>query len=320
MNIAQAKQIPLQIIVEHLGGRYSHTDRKGEVWYFSPFRPGEKTASFKINPKTNKWHDFGQTGSGKAQGIGGDGLDLWSDYHHKDRRFGIKEALQELARLNPSAYQKGNVGTKKEQGQHRPKQQPPRYKILKIADRITFIGLKEELQRRRISYELANLYLKQGYILDTVTGKKYYGILFENDKGGYEVSIPNPKRQECFKTCIGAKASTYIQPLKDCEKADVFEGFWDWLSWLEMKKIKHPIHHSFILNSTSLSGEVSERIISMRENIDSVFLFMDNDEAGFQSTYKIAGLLDKNDTKIGSFEYQYKNHKDLNAYWQNQNR
>ncbi len=319
MQIAQAKQILLSTLVESFGGRYSHTDRKGDPWYFSPFRPDEKTASFKINTKYNSWHDFGHSGitnyNGKSiQGSGGDILDLWCDYHQKDRRAGIKEALQGLAKYTNAPFQKNDY--QGVQGNARPPKQeePPRFKILKIADRITFVGLKEELYRRRISQEVANLYLKQGYILDITTGKKYNGFLFENDKGGYEVSIPNPQQEKCFKTCIGAKAITTTKPVKETQDADVFEGFWDFLSWLEKKKIKTPVHYTFILNSTSLAGDAVKSIIGLKENLKSVYLFMDNDPAGYQTTHFIAGELEPEGFEVGSMEQFYEGYKDLNEF------
>jgi hypothetical protein len=100
-TITQAKSIPLQKLVEHLGGRYSHPDRKGDHWYFSPLRPEEKTASFKINEKRNTWHDFGlsNTFAHQNQGSGGDIVDLWRDYNFLDRRLGIPQALQGLEQL-----------------------------------------------------------------------------------------------------------------------------------------------------------------------------------------------------------------------------
>ncbi len=63
MNITEARAIPLYVLVQHMGGKYSHTDRSKQDWYFSPFRPNEKTASFKISEATHKWVDFGHAGS-----------------------------------------------------------------------------------------------------------------------------------------------------------------------------------------------------------------------------------------------------------------
>src|SRR5215217_7987752 len=95
MQIKDAKNIPLAQLVEHLGGKYAHTDRNKQHWYFSPFRPNEKTPSFKINEPRNTWYDFGHANpQGKS---GGDPIDLWCDYYGKDRLSSLKEALAALA-------------------------------------------------------------------------------------------------------------------------------------------------------------------------------------------------------------------------------
>lgn len=317
MNIQEAKQIPLQVVVERLGGRYSHTDRRGDFWFFSPFRPEEKTASFKVNAKYNTWHDFGlaSTFAHKMQGSGGDILDLWSDYHFRERRSGTKQTLQELASFSTTGSQ--IEMPKRHQRKEKLTEQnlAPRYKILSQSAKFTHPGLLDELGRRRITKQLATVYLKQGHILDTVSGRRYYGFLFENDKGGYEVSVPNPHRNECFKTCIGPKASTRIMSGDDIDAADVFEGFWDFLSWLHMKAVLQPINHSYILNSTSLVGEVCDKLIAFKETVKHVFLFMDNDDAGFQATHAIASNLESSDFALGSMEQVYSGYKDISAFW-----
>ncbi|OOQ62191.1 toprim domain-containing protein [Mucilaginibacter pedocola] len=316
MKIIEAKSIPLKHIVEYLKGRFHETDRKGDDWYFSPFRPEEKTASFKVNTKLNTWHDFGTCNSGvnSRHGSGGDGLDLWCDYHFNDRRSGIPDALEGLEALSQFAQRGEDYGTVR--SKEKPTLQVPSatFKILKISDRITHYGLLDELQRRKISLELASLYLKQGHILNTVSNKQYYGFLFANDRGGYELSIPNPNKGTSFKTCIGTKAISYVPPAKEKHSADIFEGFFDFLSWLEIKKIKQPMHHSYILNSNSLAGEANGRLIEMKDRIGYVFLFLDNDESGCQTSHSIALALEPEGFQMAGMEGFYKGFKDLSAY------
>ena len=315
MKIADAKLIPVEKLVEYFGGHYSHTDRHGDLWYFSPFRPEEGTASFKINVKLNRWHDFGmsKTFAHQSQGSGGDILDLWCDFNFKDRRSGVNEARQALEMFNTTG--KASYERKMILQTVKPPVKKPRYKILRINNNITSPGLKDELQRRRISLKLANEYLKQGEILDTETNVKYIGFLFENDNMGYEVSIPNPKKGECFKTCIGSKASTRLLQDDTVNSADVFEGFWDFLSWLEFNKLPVPKNHTYILNSTSLVSEACQKIIDYKETVVYVFLFMDNDEAGYQATHAIAANLEEHDIKVGSWEQFYRGYKDLSKFW-----
>lgn len=314
---SEAKSIPLNIVVEEFGGRHSHTDRKGDEWYYSPFRPDERTASFKINPKLNTWHDFGmsQTFGHRVQGTGGDTIDLWCDYHGKDRRLGFAEALGALEKFRKFAQRE--EGARQEQRKEKRALQvhKPRYKILKASGKITSKGLLSEIDRRCVSRQLAETYLKQGYILDTVTKKTFYAFLFENDKQGYECIVPNPEHGSCFYTCIGSKASTRILSNNDeADSADVFEGVWDFLSWLEMRALFYPKNHSYILNSVSMVNEVCGKIKAFEETVKYVFLFMDNDEAGYQATHAIAEELEEN-FNVGGMEFLYDGYKDLSRFW-----
>ncbi len=209
MNIEQAKKIPLKLLVEYLGGRFSHFNNdKTETWYFSPLRQNERTASFKVNESRNTWFDFGHSGSLKGAGSGGDILDLWCDYYQINRKGHIRDVLLGLAALSlqPTIQDRPQpikTNTK-----------PPkaaRWKILKVDNKIFYQPLKDELARRRISKTLSSLYLKQVSIQDTEKpDRKLTGIAFENcNPGGMEICIPNPIKETCFKTGInkGLKAS-----------------------------------------------------------------------------------------------------------------
>lgn len=315
LTIALAKAIPLKNLVEHLGGRYSHTDRQGDTWYFSPFRPDEKTASFKVNEKLNTWHDFGlsNTFAHKNQGSGGDSVDLWCDYHFEDRRTGVPKALKALEEFAPAPL---DLAQRQNQKAKLPVQEKKhRYRIIEIKERIIAKGLIAELDRRRINIQLADRYLKQGHIIDDVNGKNYTGFLFENDAGGFEVSIPNPSRNECFKTCIGPKASTRLMASDDQSAADVFEGFFDFLSWLEINGYERHENHTYVLNSVSLVSEVCDKIVAFNETIKDVFLFMDNDNAGRKANEAIITTLVYDGIKVGSYEDLYQGRKDLSEYW-----
>jgi hypothetical protein len=88
MNSAQAKKVPLYDLLTRLGHQAIDVRKGGdEVWYRSPFRPGENTASFKIKISDNVWYDFGE-------GAGGNVLDFVMRYQHTD----FKGALSFLER------------------------------------------------------------------------------------------------------------------------------------------------------------------------------------------------------------------------------
>ena len=58
MNSKQAKELPLPDFLAQLG--YQPANVRGpDIWYRSPFRPDERTPSFKIDRNKNVWFDFG---------------------------------------------------------------------------------------------------------------------------------------------------------------------------------------------------------------------------------------------------------------------
>ncbi len=321
MQIKDVKNIPLFQLVQHLGGVYSHTDHNKQAWYFSVFRPNEKTPSFTINERTNRWYDFGHTGGkGSANGGGGDIIDLWCDYQGKDRRSGIPDALLALKDIagiitnnhgNPTfrrpavrvqSPEKNNTGG--------------RYKVAKVHDQIFYTNLKEELQRRRISQTLAERFFKQVYLQDVVyPEKKRNGLALANDKGGFEVIIPNPGKGKTFKTSIRPKSPTTYKAMAS-SKVYIFEGVWDFLSWMEMQDtLDYPEHHCIVLNSLSFSGEILTKIIAAKKEIDTVVLFMDNDDAGKKAAHFFTEALAEEGFEVRTMETLYQNYKDLSEYW-----
>lgn len=316
MNITDAKNIPLFQIVQHLGGRYSHTDRNKQVWYFSPLRPQEKTASFKINEQTNKWYDFGHAGGRSATGAGGDVIDLWCDYHGKDRRSAVKEALDALntfagAAPGSAAYQRPPERILPESDG----KTASRFRVVKLHDSIFYPSLKTELLNRRISPELADKYLRQVYLQDRAQpDKKRNGFAFANDRGGHEISIPYPKQGSAFKTSTTPKSPTTFRA-KLSSKLFVFEGFWDFLSWLEMQDTPEPEHNIVVLNSLSFCGEIITSILAAKAEVETVVLFLDNDDAGEKATHLMTERLEDEGFIVRSMASMYQHYKDLNDYW-----
>ncbi len=293
MNIEQAKAIPLRQIVEHLGGRFSKQGRGKDAWYFSPFRPDEKTASFKINETRNTWYDFGHSPLHISK-PGGDGIDLWCEFNGLNNRSQIKEALEGLASIGVTPSRLITLAQQQKRDTTAP--QPPRFKLLKLHDRISYASLKEELTRRKISLKLAHLYLKQAFLQDTENPeRKINGFAFANDKGGYEISTPQPHKDASFKIAITPKYPTTIQG-KDQTRISLFEGFWDFLSWLEMNKWEVPPHIVCVLNSVSFIQQAAE-IVTKQGTIKHASIYFDNDEAGFQATNKLALLLENNNVE-----------------------
>jgi hypothetical protein len=318
MNIEQAKQIPLQLLVEHLGGRFSHHTNRGEAWFFSPFRPDESTPSFKIDEAKNTWHDFGHVSFGHTgQGSGGDILNLWCDYYGQDRK-DVKDALSSLSRFSG----KGVISASKQastaaniQAEEEFEGSSDRYQFTKPPGKIFFNSLKTELQHRGISLATAAPYLQQGYILDSETGKKYNGFAFRNDKGGYEISIPNPSRNSSFKTSIGIKSPTSFS-LPGADSVIVFEGVFDFLTWMEMNKGINPQSHMYILNSVSFIGRFANQVIQKQGAVQTVIDMLDNDKPGEEARVKLCNLIIEANLDYQTRNKLYDGYDDLNQWWE----
>lgn len=312
MNITQAKQIPLQKLVEHFGGRFSHKGNRGELWYHSPFRPDERTASFKIDEQRNTWHDFARTQKLDAHG---DIIDLWTDYHNLPRRSSdaIKQALHYLS------GEFGSPPSRPQQIQKTPRiiAKAPRYKIVKQG-RIWMNGLKAEIARRNLNLAAVQPYLEQITLEDLKTNKRYYGLGMRNDRGGHEISIPNPFKDECYKMVIGPKAVTTIS--RSISKACVFEGFWDCLTWLAMNREIKELPTLYILNSTSMIYEAANKLIGAKPALQHISLFLDNDKAGEKAQAQLLDLLEPHHFTIGTMNHLYEGNKDLSEGWMNKSK
>lgn len=316
MNISDAKALSLARFAEYLGGTYSHTDGNKHLWYFSPFRPKEQTPSFKIDEARNRWIDFGHVSA--ANKLGGDIIDLWCDFNGKDRRSGVNDALRGLQAFTGSAAPDNRAGQRPPEyaaDSPQPEETPPRFKIIKLHERIFFHSMLDALQARRISRPLADQYLKQAYFTDTQNpAKKWNGFAFANDGGGYEISCPNPKMGSSFKTSTRPKTLTSFRNAES-GKLFVFEGFWDFLSWMDMQGTHAIEHNVIVLNSLSFCGHATELILAAKPQIDTVLLFMDRDEAGQLATLNFCEHLEKGGLTVRAMDTLYQGYKDLSDYW-----
>ena len=303
MNIKQAKQIPIQSVVLNLGGKES-TKKGQEIWYYSPFRPEEKTPSFKVNLRLNTWFDFG-TGSG------GSVIDLLIDFKGMSRnsKDDIRNVLLELKNFENKAgtgIDKSTTIHDKAENQTKGE----RYKILKKPSKVWLPSLQEEIASRGLDAKSVNRYLRQVYFLDLKTNKRYNAIGFENDKQSWELSIPNRQTGKSFKTIIGQKGvSTFYHD--NATRVLVFEGFWDFLSWQKLHDTQAGSDSVIVLNSTALVKDASNIIESWIE-CKEVLLFLDNDDAGFKATHLFAELLESSGKKVWDCSDNYTGFKDVN--------
>ncbi len=277
MNSSQAKKIQ---IVDYL----QINAEKEEIWIKSPFNPGEKTASFKINTIKNVWYDF-------ARGEGGNILDLVMALHNCN----LSQALERLKNGNFSFSQaklsSSNTIVTSDKNIYQ-------YKINKVQS-LQNKALIYYLTSRKVSIDIANRYLKEVYYEQKE--KNYFALAFENNSKGFEV------RNAYFKGCLGSKDITTIKGIGNKELS-IFEGFMDFLSALIYFKIDSFKSDVIVLNSVAQKSKIEELLYSDLYN--KIYLFLDNDKKGKEVKDEFYNM---NNNCIDCSNF-YKGYKDFNEF------
>lgn len=130
-----------------------------------------------------------------------------------------------------------------------------------------------------------------------INDKRYFGLGFKNDSGGYEI------RSSFSKICLGKKDITTIK--NNSENLKVFEGFTDYLSLKILEPEKTPSDY-LILNSVAMVHKTS----GLFGNYKSVEMYLDNDRAGEQCRDSILKIFPEADDRSN----EYFPHQDLNDF------
>lgn len=269
------KQANTQISIRNVLESFSLFPSKGNsktAFYFA-FDREEKTPSLLVNFIKNIAFDFG---TGKKYDI----VSLVQGI----KQCSVSQALEYLSQFDFSFQQQICNITKDES----------KYEILSISE-VKHNVLIQYLKERRIEN---NIHLLKE-IHYKISDKKYFGIGFKNDTGGYEI------RNKYSKICIGRKDITTIK--NNSSRLRIFEGFMDYLSFIQMKKTpEKQLSDYVILNSVSMIFKI-EKIINSYEKIE---LYFDNDEAGNRATNEVKQL----NPHVEDYRTLYRNYKDLNDF------
>jgi DNA primase len=282
-KIQALKQISIVAYLEARGINY-HTKRGNTLLYSSPFR-GDSTPSFFVYLNDNKYHDFGSAESG------GDIIQLATKFNDGSFTKAITELENINSGISPVFSFAGQTETISESVVEIIEEKPLQHK-----------ALLNYLQSRSIELSLAMLYLKE--VTYEVKGKRWFGIGFMNDAGGYE--IRNRINEIDIKTSTKPKTIRTIE-VSDSKSVNIFEGFFDFLSALSYFQLSKPNHTTIILNTLSLLPKT----ITNLSHYQKVNCFFDNDEAGKKAFQKCK---EANLNVIDRSEI-YTNFKDFNEFY-----
>ena len=278
LSIEAARQIDLIDYLSKLGYQPAKI-RNHDYWYLSPLRE-EKTPSFKVNKKLNRWYDHGL-------GKGGNMIDFAIQYHNCT----VSELLQQIS--NIFSFHKPIVQQSTEQTKE---SEESKIKIIKEGT-LSSYPLFRYLQQRRIPIDLAKRFCKE--VKYELNGKEYFGIGFKNNSGGYEIRNPY------FKASSSPKDITTFE--NAAKEAAVFEGFTDFLSFMAIHQNQQQIISDFvILNSVSFF----EKARQFMEEHEGIRLYLDRDTTGQDYSQYALSL----SNKYKDESHLYKLHKDLNDW------
>jgi hypothetical protein len=257
----------------------------------------DRNASLKVDYNKNIWYDFGTSEGGSI-------IDLVMKMENRSFHEAVIMLERMYADVQPDRQlsQQPYIGTSK--CRNVPTSQQANSDSLDSSPitiqniiPVTHPKLTTWVQERKIDLDLANLYCREIHYRNR--DKKYFAIGFKNDAGGYELSIP-PN----FKGCIAPKDITTIR--NNSNTCLVFEGFWDFLSYLSIQKIEKTKHDVAILNSVANVQKAMGFLKSYRE----IYTYLDNDEAGRKATE----LIKSNCVSVNNRSERYARFKDLNDY------
>lgn len=292
MRAQEARQIPISEYLEREGVTPAHAKKSGrELWYLSPIRGGEATASFKVDTVKNLWYDHGA-------GKGGNVIDLVCEL----RRVTVAEALAILAGVAVSGASIAATT-------------PPAATRL-VADAFSITSVREVHHPKLVAYlgvrgiplDLARAHLKEVHYAPAGDGSAcYYGLGFRCGDG-WDV------RSAVFKGFVGTRKDVTLIDAGQGSSVVVFEGFLDYLSFLAHLGLEKYDGSVLILHSTAQTVRGIARLQG-RSFASGVFLYLDQDAAGRRATAAfIAGLegcgvpvVDKSDLYAG--------YSDFNAWW-----
>jgi hypothetical protein len=292
MRADQARQIPIATVLDRAGVKPARVTRQGrELWYSSPLRSGDTNPSFKVDVTKNLWFDHGLA-------RGGNVIDLVIEM----RKVTVKEALAILesgfSGSVPAVARLPSMSTtdEKEKGDGA-------FEIVDVRE-IEHPALVSYLASRCIPLTVARRYLKELRFRTKVSPKQYFALGFQSG-GGYDARSP------VFKGFIGQGKDVSALNFADKGTVAVFEGQFDFLSWLSWRGLNEPDCGVIVLNSVALRKRA---VVRIREHgFGRVMLYLDRDGAGVESVKLFRVELADRNVVDGSALYD--TYKDIAEWW-----
>lgn len=280
-SLTRIRQLELTYLLEMLGHEPAARKKNDtDYWYLSPLRD-ERTASFHVDRTDNEWYDFGLA-------AGGNPVDFLLRYYGCS----IAEVLERInGSFSPHQLYLFEPGLQGERPRERDRL------AIRYVTRLYAYPLKNYLHERSIPIAVADAYCKE--VVYEIGGRKYYGLGFPNNMGGWEI------RNKNFKQSSSPKDITTFR--FGADSVQVFEGFMDFLSYQTLHPCQEPGKTDFVV----LNGAgMFDRALPFLERHQQVGLWLDRDVTGKAYTQYALSL----GSKYKDESAFYSQHKDLNEW------
>ena len=309
--------IPVVDVLSFYGKRVDH---RGYM-YYSPFRE-EAAPSMRVtvSPKdgTWVWADFGGGPDDGRKVSGGGIIDMVRllEGLHDDTRENRSVAFR---RLKEIASAKGFAVIESESRAERVRaRRPAGIALDDVQEGFTRRNLvRYATESRGIPRSLLERYCRQvTYHSVSDPSRRYTVIGFPNNGGGFALrgtGAPARSKRNYLSGITTFSADGTHRPGGDVSssRCALFEGFFDYLSWLAWRKVEEPGMDVCVLNSTSLITHARSWVLSH----DVVRSFFDNDPAGDKATAALAAWCAEEGKDFRDGRGAYVGKDDVNEAW-----
>jgi hypothetical protein len=262
MTIKQAKDIPLSAFFDKLGFVPDLTKKHGhDLWYKSPLRPDEKTASLHINTRKNIWFDFGLSKGGTI-----------IDFVVELKTCDVKTALEFIEKTNVLPSKNDLKPQKTISNNPLTTNKNEAFKLDEIRRDFAPSLLEYIKNKRKINTQALSELAVEVHFSDQ-KGRKFFGIGMKNLSDGYEIRNPY------FKGSVGKKDLIFVKGTAQ-NGLSIFEGMFDFFSTITYFGKNVVLQNDIlILNSVAFEQKAIDFIKNHAE-YTHLSLFLDNDAAG----------------------------------------
>ena len=251
--------------------------------YHAPWRE-DKHPSLSVTPDGRGWHDL-------ATGAKGSVIDLVM-MHLNTRDF--RRVIEELEKVRPDSFSFPQSNTS--DGGREKGLEYTRFELVPLQSR----GLYAYLHKRGINIEIVKQFLQEARYSykQPDDGTYIFTLAYQNDKGGIEMRNSIKKH---------SKAPTWITTHLGRENAPVvvFEGFFDMLSFATLCG---GVKHNYIVLNSIVNAQAAVDVL--REYSNTIYLCLDNDDAGRKTTR----LMQEKLPKAQDISSRFAPYKDVNDY------